>query len=345
MVKDVSLVAIPEAMASTMSGLYDVLGSLRSLSGIGGTVIDEDVFRVRIVGETRGTAVSASGLSLEIQRTIDTISRTDIVIVPSLLVPEGRWETGRYPELVEWLGTMHQSGAILCSACSGMFLLAETGLFDGADCTIHWSYAQRFHSLFPQIRLHPECALLASGDHADLVSSGASTSWHDLALYLVARYSGVAVAQAATKFFALQWHEDGLAPYIVFSPPTDHGDAVIADAQAWLATHFPVGGPVEEMVARSGLPERTFKRRFSKATGFAPLAYVQRLRIEDARARLERTSDPVDEIAWRVGYEDPAFFRRIFNRTMGLSPGAYRRKFQVPEGAVRRKRAQAGARS
>jgi transcriptional regulator GlxA family with amidase domain len=85
------------------------------------------------------------------------------------------------------------------------------------------------------------------------------------------------------------------------------------------------------MVRRSGLAERTFKRRFTGATGLAPIAYVQRLRIEDAKRRLERTEASVDEVSWQVGYEDPAFFRRLFRRVTGLAPGAYRRRFRIPD--------------
>ena len=81
----------------------------------------------------------------------------------------------------------------------------------------------------------------------------------------------------------------------------------------------------------SGVPERSFKRRFKSATGHAPIDYVQRLRVEDAKRRLERTQAPVDEIGWKVGYEDPAFFRRLFKRITGVTAGVYRRKFHVPE--------------
>ena len=88
----------------------------------------------------------------------------------------------------------------------------------------------------------------------------------------------------------------------------------------------------------SKLAERTFKRRFVSATGLAPIAYVQRLRIEDAKERLERSDAPVDEISWRVGYEDPAFFRRLFKRTTGLAPAAYRKRFRIPDYAQPRKR-------
>jgi transcriptional regulator GlxA family with amidase domain len=84
------------------------------------------------------------------------------------------------------------------------------------------------------------------------------------------------------------------------------------------------------MIRRAGLPERTFKRWFTEATSFAPIDYVQRLRIEDAKGRLERTEEPADEVSWRVGYEDAAFFRRLFKRVTGMTPGAYRRRFQVP---------------
>ena len=112
------------------------------------------------------------------------------------------------------------------------------------------------------------------------------------------------MAQEVARLFALQWHQDGLAPYIVFEGRSDHGDGEILSAQAWLSSHFSVANPVEEMIKRSRLAERTFKRRFGAATGLAPIAYVQRLRIEDAKRRLERTDASVDEISWRVGYED-----------------------------------------
>jgi transcriptional regulator GlxA family with amidase domain len=252
--------------------------------------------------------------------------------VPSILLDnDDVWEKGRYPELVKWLAAMHQRGAVLCSACSGLFLLAETGVFDGAETTVHWAYAKPFRTAYPAVPVFPERVLVIAGERQQLVTSGAAMTWHDLALYLVARYVGATAAQAMARSFALQWHHDGLAPYIVFDGPKNHGDAEIVAAQDWLATNFSVGSPVDELIRQSGLAERTFKRRFTQATGFSPIDYVQRLRVEDAKRRLERTEAPVDEISWQVGYEDPAFFRRLFKRTTGLSPGLYRRRFKIPE--------------
>jgi len=215
--------------------------------------------------------------------------------------------------------------------CSGIFLLAETGLFDGKDATVHFIYARTFAATYPAVPIHPERVLIVSGSREELITSGASTTWHDMVLYLIARYAGSNAAQEVARQFALQWHHDGLSPYIVFEGRTDHGDGDIQSAQEWLSSHFSVANPVEETIKGSKLAERTFKRRFTRATGLTPIAYVQRLRIEDAKRRLERTDASVDEISWQVGYEDSAFFRRLFKRTTGLGPGAYRKRFRIPD--------------
>ena len=89
--------------------------------------------------------------------------------------------------------------------------------------------------------------------------------------------------------------------------------------------------PIEQAVRQSSLAERTFKRRFKNATGHTPIEYVQRLRVDEAKRRLERTSAPVDEIGWQVGYEDPTFFRRLFKRLTGVTASAYRRRFRIPD--------------
>jgi transcriptional regulator GlxA family with amidase domain len=324
----VTIVALPDAVISTLAGLYDVLNGA-AMMGITGP--GQRSISVRIVGERPGPLRLASGVPVEVQAGVDEIAACEIVIVPSILLSPSGWQVGRYPKLTDWVMRMHANGARICSACSGVFLLAETGLFDGRDATVHFGYAKAFSGLYPGVAVHPERVLVISGRHEELVSSGASNTWHDLVLYLIAHHVGATVAQDVARTFALQWHQDGLAPYMVFEGRTDHGDAEIAGAQAWLQKSFSVGSPVEEMIRRSRLAERTFKRRFVAATGLTPIAYVQRLRIEDAKRRLERTDASVEDISWQVGYEDPAFFRRLFKRTTGMAPGAYRRRFQIPE--------------
>lgn len=323
----VGIVAVPDAGLATLSGIYDVLNGLALLAGRDG-VPDDPPFRVEILGETTDPVRLASGVVLPVHGGVAG-RPSDIVVVPSLFIRDA-WIEGRHPRVTDWIAARHAAGATICSACSGLFLIAETGLFDGVEATVHWPYARMFRAQYPAVRARPERALVVAGQRGELVSSGASTSWHDLVLYLIGRDVGPVAAQAVSKFFALQRHVDGLAPFIVFDPPRGHGDAVVAAAQAWLDEHAAVGSPVTEMVRRSGLSQRGFARRFQAATGNAPLDYVQRLRVEQAKRLLERTGEPVDRIAWRVGYEDPSAFRRLFQRIAGVAPGHYRRQFALP---------------
>lgn len=325
----VSLVALPEVAVSTLYGIFDVMNaSLVHDLPSGGS---PGPFQVEIVGETTGSLELASRVAVNVERSIDDVETSDIVIVPSVIVTGAGWQKGRYPRLIAWLARMHARGAVLCSACSGIFVLAETGIFDGHGATVHYDYAPAFAATYPAVPIQPERVLVISGSRDELVTSGASTTWHDMALYLIARFAGATTAHEFARRFALQWHQDGLTPYMVFKGKSDHGDAEIQSAQEWLSRHFSVRNAVDAVIKRSKLAERTFKRRFASATGLAPIAYVQRLRIEEAKRRLERTSSPVDEISFRVGYEDAAFFRRLFKRTTGLAPGAYRKRFQIPE--------------
>lgn len=328
----VSVVALPDTGVATMFGVLDVLNSF-SVLGITGAGAPAP-FSAEIVGAEAGPLMGVSGVAVPVACGIDDIESTDIVIVPSIVLGPHGWVSDRYPKIVEWAARMHDQGALLCSACSGIFLLAETGLFDERDVTVHYDYAPQLRSAHPSVRIHSERTLVVDGTRDELITSGAATTWHDLVLYLTGRFAGATVAQETARMFALQWHQDGLAPYMLFEGRTDHGDAVVLEAQTWLRTHYSVAAPVEQLVVRSGLAERTFKRRFTEATGVSTLAYVQRVRIEEAKRRLEQSEDSVEAVGWHVGYEDSAFFRRLFKRVTGLTPAAYRKRYRVPFIAV-----------
>jgi transcriptional regulator GlxA family with amidase domain len=328
----VSIVATPDALVSPVSGLFETLISVGPFAAAEADLPpDSAPFDVEIVGRFAGPMRSASGLSITAHRSVDEVAETDIVIVPSMeMHGSGDWIPGRNPRIVAWIRDMHAGGATICSACSGGMLTAETGLLDGHEATVHWLSEAAFRTRHPNVTLRIDQALVVSGEGGRLVCSGAATAWHDLALYLVARHVGPATANAIARFGLMQWHRDGQAAFQVFDPPTNHGDGAIAAAQRWIADNVAVANPVEQMVEHSGLTARTFKRRFKGATDETPIAYVQRLRVERAKRWLEQSSDPVEEISWAVGYEDPASFRRLFKRLTGLTAGEYRRRFRLP---------------
>lgn len=292
-------------------------------------------FAAYTVAESSQVAVGPSRLPLQVDRVIDA-AVPGIIVIPALVIGDEDWVPGRYPRIVEWLRAMHERGCLLCSACSGSLLLAETGLLDGRIATSHWALDQVFRRVFPQVELRLDRAMVIDEDDGRVVMSGAAAAWHDLAMYLVARFAGPATAGAVARFFMMQWHSGGQAPYRCFREELKHGDAAVLRAQSWLRSHWSSARPVEGMIQAAGLADRSFARRFRKATGCSPIAYVQAVRIEHAKRALEESDEPVDEICRRCGYEDASFFRRLFKRTTTLTPANYRRKFRPPEYARRR---------
>jgi transcriptional regulator GlxA family with amidase domain len=328
----VSLVATPDAMVSPVSGLFETLAGAAAMAEPAADRSTVRRFELEIVGPSGGQMQGASGLPITVHRSVDEVDSTDVVIVPSMeMTATGDWIPGRYPGIVRWISKMHEGGATICSACSGGMLMAETGLLDGHEATIHWASEVPFRARHPNVSLRMDEALVVSGDGDRIVCSGAATAWHDLAMYLIARYLGPATAQAVARFHLLQWHSEGQAAFKVFNPPTDHGDAAVLTAQRWIAEHAQVANPIEKMADRAGLSTRTLARRFKQATGQSPVAYVQRVRIELAKRSLETGGEPIEEISWAVGYEDSASFRRLFKRLTGLTPGEYRHRFRMPK--------------
>lgn len=322
----VTLLATPQTQVAPLSGLYEALTAFPLLGRL-----DPDLprhpFEVQVAAPRPDQVIGSNPLCLAAHYTCDEIDRTDVAIVPLMTVDGSDWVPGRYPEAVDWLGRQHTRGALIGSTCTGVLLLAETGLLDGKDATIHWAFADTFRRAFPAVRLRADRALVTEGEHDDLVMTGGVTSWHDLALHLTARFVGHRAAQALARMLMLEWHDAGQAPYVEFAPGVGHDDGLVAALQGWLDKHFAVPNPVQQMCAHGGVTRRTLERRFRSATGHSPIAYVQHRRIGEARRLLERTQMPVDEVGIAVGYENTAYFRRLFHRTTRLHPGAYRRKF------------------
>ncbi|WP_321528402.1 helix-turn-helix domain-containing protein [Sedimenticola selenatireducens] len=330
----VSLVATPEVDVSALGGLHGVLNSVAHM------VPDTVSFRANVVvpdsvlecAEPGGNIITnVMGMPLPMQTRLSKVDQTDVLIIPSLYLLTSNWPRDPYPDLTEWIRRMHQRGSLICSACTGAMLLAETGLLDDHEATQHWAFEALFREHFPRVRLNIDKVLLITGASNRIIMSGASAAWHDLVLYLIARYSSPQAARVIAKFFLLNSHTDGQAPYIIFQDNRQHGDGVILAAQQWLHAHSHLPRPLKQAQQNSGLSARTFSRRFCQATGLSPIHYVQQLRITQAKSELEETDTPVDEISWRVGYEDPAFFRRLFKRITGMTPKMYRRKFQLPD--------------
>ncbi len=323
----VALLGVPDTTASTLYGFLDTLAGVRrdweAVHGRSG----ESPFRPQVVSRDGRPFVAANGVRISPDASFASAAPPDIVCVTDLAVAPDQPLGDRYDAEAGWIREQHAAGALVASACSGALLLARTGLLDGLDATSHWAYCDALRRQYPRTRWYPERTLVLAGRGQRIVMAGSGVAWHQLVLALVARHAGAQAAMELARINLLDWNPTSPIAYATLAPGTQAADPVVQRCQQWAARNYQIESPVRQMVALSGLPERTFKRRFVQATGMSPLEYVHTLRLEEAKQMLEAGDDPVEAIAWEVGYQDTSFFARLFRRRVSLTPAQYRRRF------------------
>jgi len=296
----VAILAYPGVLQSAVLGLQDVLNHAGD--------VGEGTFDLNVLAE-----FPKSGRSY------------DAVILPP---SAGQVRSEDAPELAEFLREQHRHGAVICSACTGVIFVAEAGLAGTRKVTTHWGLAQRLRAAFPDLRLDTDQLLI---EYTDLVTAGGLMAWVDLALALIERFQGYGAAVETARHFIVDFRRRDQRRFRRFLPELRHGDRAVLAAQHFLEARF--AGPVamKDVSGASGLPARSLQRRFKAATGLAPKAYLQELRIERARDLLIDTAGSVSEVCFAVGYNDPPSFVRLFTRLSGLTPGAFREHFRRQE--------------
>jgi transcriptional regulator GlxA family with amidase domain len=325
----VLILALPETAGSALYGMIDVLRATGSLwQELVGDEAPQQYFDVRIVALTGTPFHCGHGIPVEPACTLADDPEVDLLIVPEIWLGPSEDISGRYDELMAWIQHKYQSGMAIYSACSGSILLAESGLLNNCEATSHWGYQEMFRQRYPAVRFRPESNLVFAHPGGRLVTAGGTTSWHDLALHIIARYAGVGEALRIAKVYLLKWHDEGQLPFTGLVRRTPHADSVVRQCENWLRDNYKDTRAIAHLLETVKLPERTLKRRFKQATGNSLIEYLQNLRIEEAKKLLEQKSLPVDEVSLAAGYEDVSFFRKLFKRLTGVTPGAYRRMFQ-----------------
>ena len=315
---DIGVLAYPGAQASAVHGLTDLFSTANRIVQRYGRTGDPLRLSHWQLSRQMG-AVERNFASQE-----DCRDQLACFILPPSL--ENDLDEGPQQDLLDWVLHQHKGGAVACSVCAGAFVLARAGLLDGRRATTHWALRDDFAKMFPAVELETEKLIV---DDGDVITAGGVMAWVDLGLKLVDRFVSPSVMLEVARFFLVDPSGREQRFYSSFSPQLSHGDEAILKAQRWLQTNYDQSVSLASMSGVSGLSERTFLRRFQKATALNPTAYLQQLRVGKARELLEFSSMPFSQVAWQVGYEDPAAFRKIFQRVMGLTPGDYRRRFSV----------------
>ena len=327
---NILILAIPETAGSALYGMLDVLSATGNLWQTLVRSNDETKpFRVKIVSTEPGPFTCGNGIPVNPQVFIEDDPSASIIILPEIWLGPDEWIHGRYPALVDWIQRKYQTGAELYSACSGSVLLAETGLLDGKSATSHWGYKDMFRQHYPKVNFDATSNLIYADHLARIVTAGGTTSWHDLALHIIARHASPGEALRIAKVYLLKWHPEGQLPYTGLVRRAPHADSTVKKCENWLVQHYQEIDAIKQIVGMIEVPERSLKRRFKAATGETLIEYLQNLRIEESKRLLEQGELPIEEVSAKVCYMDVSFFRRLFKRLTGLSPGQYRSMFKV----------------
>ena len=254
----VCLVAVPEVATGVLNGLCEVLLYVGSgWEFLTGWPAGPRSFSPKIVAEDVKPFRNLVGLPVAPDLSFSEAKRADIVIVADLSVGREENTRGRWSSATAWLREQYAQGAIVCSVCTGSLMLAEAGLLDGKEATCHWAAVDQIRNSYPDVRLRPERVLIPTGPEHRLVTAGASASWTDLSLYLIARFCGEEEARRTAKIFLFGNRGDGQLPFAARVRPRQHEDAAVASAQIWLADNYAAPNPVEGMTRVSGLAQRT----------------------------------------------------------------------------------------
>jgi transcriptional regulator GlxA family with amidase domain len=246
-----------------------------------------------------------------------------VIAPPSIIMPA---QMQPMPVAARWMATKHKEGATLGSICAGAFVLAETGLVNGRRVTTHWAFSEELAARYPKLEVAAEQMII---DDGDIMTAGGILAWTDLGLTLVEKLMGVGTMLATARFLLVDPPRRDQDIYKAFVPKFDHGDAAILGVQHHIHAQAAEAHDIPELAGRAGFAERTFLRRFVKATGLRPTEYLQQIRIMKARDALETTNLSVEQISWTVGYSDVTAFRRVFLRVTSLTPTQYRQRFGV----------------
>ncbi len=321
----ISLLAFPGCSMATLSGPVDAfsIANLWCNLDSGLNTVCRPLFSWDIV-TTDGKPVSGSGgITIQPNCSIYDVSDTDIILIPGFLPPFNFF--GKIPEkLTAWFMEQYSRKAMIGTVCTGSFFLAETGLLNGKTATTNWLFARNFKKRYPRVNLKPERLLV---EDSGIICSGATTSFLDLCLHIIKKFGSDELAVCCSKSLLMEPNRRLQSPYVIFDYYKNHGDEKILQAQTHMEENFRETISIEELASDLGISPRHFKRRFKRATEESPLAYLQRVRIEAAKQKLELTKDTIDEITWQVGYEDSNSFRRLFKKSTGFSPKEYRLRF------------------
>ena len=316
--KNTRLVA---ALAYDGLGAFE-LGIVTEVFALRRPEMGPDWYRFEVCALTPGPLHATGGLMVQAQGSLAQLAKAGTIVIPG-------WKGSHEPvpkPLITVLRRAHARGSRLVSICSGVFVLAATGLLDGKRATTHWRYVDALRSQYPQIRVEPDVLYI---DEGRILTSAGSAAGIDLCLHIVRRDFGANIANQVARRLVVPPHRDGGQAQFIQEPIRQGNGGGLAPVLDWAQAHLDRALQVEDLASKAAMSPRTFARRFREQTGTTPHQWLTHQRLLAAQRRLEKTNESIDQVAEAVGLQTAATLRQHFSRALRTTPTAYRRRFSV----------------
>src|SRR5437588_8487986 len=281
-------------------------------------------YEVIIIGITNKPFRAESGVSFQPHTTL-----RDAPALDTLVIPGGRGaRIGPASAVIaRWISSRAKRIRRIASVCTGVYALAPTGLLDGRSVTTHWRFANDVARRFPKLNVHHDALFLKDGP---FYTAGGITASVDLALALIEEDCGPRVALAVARELVVFLKRSGGQKQ--YSEPLKfqiNSTDRFADLASWMVEHMRGDLSLAALAKRVCLSPRHFVRRFKQAFGGTPAAFVENLRLDEARRRLSERTQTIESVASSVGFQSDDVFRRAFQRRFGVKPSSYRSRFDA----------------
>lgn len=321
---DVAILLLDGGYASTAIGPLEVFCSAGELWNKLRGEAGKPRFRVRVASVDGKPVAGPGGLGIQPHCSMEEIDRADIIVIPASGA-DLEERVARDAAVLPWLRKWHMKGAYIAGICTGVAFLAAAGLLDGRRATSHWAIVDRLRAAYPKVKWQPDEFVTEDGG---VLCSGGVYASIDISLYLVSKFCGHDIALQCSRALLVSMPRGACqSGYAVMPLGRPHSDDRIREVEKFMRENFQRDLSISGLARSAGMGERNFIRRFKAATGCVPGAYLQTLRVGAAKELLERGATSVQLVCRKIGYGDIAFFRRLFKRHTGMTPGEYRMRF------------------
>jgi transcriptional regulator GlxA family with amidase domain len=297
--------------------IFNEVNSMRAGMGL------PPLFKVQLVGIDKEISQRNGLFTISPDVLIKGVKKTDLIIIPAIHGdPKTMME--KNAAFVPWIKEQYKGGSEIATFCIGSFFLAGTGLLNGKQAATHWTVANDFRVMFPDVKLMDDKIMT---EEDGIYTSGGAYSFLNLLTYIIEKYAGRDIAILIAKAFMIDIDRISQSPFIIFKGQKTHEDEPVKKAQEFIENNFEEKITVDQLASMLALSRRNLERRFKKATANTVVEYMQRVKIEAAKKSLETGRKNINEVMYEVGYSDNKAFRTTFKKITGLSPIEYRSKY------------------